>query len=121
MDDDRIRDYFESPQHRGDLENATHTLTRRIPTCGDEVTLRLRIDAGVITHARFHACGCVISQAAAAMLCEHVEGQSTQTLATMLPTAMLALIGIPLTPRRVQCGLLPFRTLKEIVYGAEAT
>lgn len=121
MDENIILDYFESPQHRGVLELATHQQYVRNPACGDEVTLQLQIDVERIATARFKAAGCMISQAAASMLCEYVEQKRLADLAEFQADDMLNLIGVPLTPRRQQCGLLPFKALKTIVYASAKT
>lgn len=67
--------------------------------------------------AYFEGGGCVISQAAASLLCEHVEGRMLGDLAGFTAVDMLDLIDIPLVPKRQRCGLLAFRALKTIVYS----
>ncbi len=66
--------------------------------------------------AYFEGGGCVISQAAASLLCEHIEGRTLDDLAAFTAADMLGLIDIPLLPRRQDCGLLALRVLKNIVY-----
>jgi nitrogen fixation NifU-like protein len=110
--------HLESPHHRGRLVDPTCTHLERNPVCGDWVCLELRLDGGGrIEAAYFEGGGCIISQAAASLLCEHIEGRTLPELASFQAKDMLALIDIPLTPRRQQCGLLAFRALKAIVYS----
>lgn len=110
--------HVESPYHRGRLLDPTCTQLERNPVCGDWVRLEMRLDSGGrIEPVYFEGGGCIISQAAASLLCEYVEGRMLPELASFQAKDMLALIDIPLTPRRQQCGLLAFRALKTIVYS----
>ena len=67
----------------------------------------------------FEARGCIISQAAASILCEFAEGKSVADLRQFTPAEMLELLKIPLTPGRVQCGLLAFTALRTLLYSME--
>ncbi|MGZ0174791.1 MAG: iron-sulfur cluster assembly scaffold protein [Planctomycetales bacterium] len=119
MDENPILDHFESPYHRGEAASGSVDRSIRNPACGDELTLQLAIQDGRVGEAWFTAAGCMVSQAATSMLCEYVEGRTLESLAEFQAADMLALIGVPLTPRRQQCGLLPFRVLKELIYSME--
>ena len=119
MDENPMLEHFESPYHRGVFSAGTHERSVRIPGGGGELTLQLSIQDGCVGEAWFTAAGCMVSQAATSMLCEYVEGRSLESLAEFQAADMLALIGVPLTPRRQQCGLLQFRALKEIIYLLE--
>lgn len=118
IDETDLIAHHESPYHRGRLADPTCTHRERNPVCGDWVRLDLRLDRdGRIEAAYFEGGGCIISQAAASLLCEHIEDRTLPELASFQAKDMLALIDIPLTPRRQQCGLLAFRVLKTIVYS----
>ena len=117
MDDDRLTDYFESSSHRGVLNELTHRTKSGLPQCGDEIDLSLCVRDGRIKAVRFEAKGCVVSQAAAAMLCEWLEGKSWAEASLLTAPQMLGLIGIPLTPGRIKCGLLAYTAWRQIVDG----
>ena len=119
MDENPILEHFESPYHRGETASGSVDRSIRNPACGDELTLQLAIQDGQVGEAWFTAAGCMVSQAATSMLCEYVEGRTLKSLAEFQAADMLALIDVPLTPRRQQCGLLPFRALKELIYLLE--
>jgi len=116
--DDFIMDHYESPYHKGHLENCTCSHTDRNPICGDQVTLEIRVnDEGRVTDAYFHGKGCAISQAAASILCESIEGKTLDELSQFQATDMLKLIRVPLTASRQKCGLLSFKVLKTMLYS----
>jgi nitrogen fixation NifU-like protein len=56
-----------------DEEGANATSHQRNPICGDEITLRVRVDGDVIRDVTWEGAGCSISQASASMLTTLVE------------------------------------------------
>tara|TARA_R110002111_G_scaffold164386_3_gene230592 strand:- start:52744 stop:53151 length:408 start_codon:yes stop_codon:yes gene_type:complete len=114
-----LREHFEESEFRGRLENSSASQTILNRTCGDQVNLDLLIEDNRIQNVAFEAQGCMISQAAASILCEFIEGQSIEQLKQFDAPSMLKQIRIPLSPRRMQCGLLAFQALKQILYSLD--
>lgn len=120
--EDHIIPHADAPRHRGRIPHATHSACLRNPRCGDEVLLDLLIDGdGHIIGARFEARGCLISQAAADILCEFVEAKTVCGIQQLTAHEMLDLLGVPLTPRRIDCALLVFSALKVIIDHLDAS
>jgi nitrogen fixation protein NifU and related proteins len=114
--EEHVLRHFEEPFHRGLLTEATHRQRVDNPVCGDSVQLELMVStAGIINQARYTGTGCIISQAAASMLTQHIGGQSFTILRSFAAADMLTLFRAPLTPRRQQCCLLPWLALKTIM------
>ena len=114
--DDHILDHYESPYHKGPLAGACCTHSDRNPICGDQVTLQLRLDGEKVAECFFDGKGCAISQAAASILCEAVEGKTLEELRHFQAKDMLGLLKVPLTASRQKCGLLAFKVLKTLLY-----
>ena len=118
--DDHILDHFESPYHKGHLACPTCTHSDRNPICGDQITLELSIDDQRRVHeAFFNGKGCAISQAAASILCESIEGKSLDELKNFQAQDMLDLLKVRLTASRQKCGLLGFKVLKTMLYSLD--
>lgn len=121
---DYILDHYESPYHKGRLAEPTCSNRGRNPLCGDVVQLELKVDdEGRVQQAYFEGKGCAISQAAASILCENIEGKKLDELKNLQAQEMLDLLKVPLTATRQRCGLLGFKVLKTMVYsldGADA-
>jgi len=117
--DDYILDHYESPYHQGHLEKPTCTHSAKNPLCGDVVQLELLIDDDRVTSAYFNGKGCAISQSAASILCEEIEGKTLQELINLQAQDMLDLLKVPLTATRQLCGLLGFKVLKTMVYSLD--
>ena len=118
--DDHILEHFESPYHKGHLECPTCSHSDRNPICGDQVTIELAIDDQQrVREAFFDGRGCAISQAAASILCESIEGKTLEELKAFQAKDMLDLLKVQLTASRQKCGLLGFKVLKTILYSLE--
>ncbi len=118
MDENPILEHFNAPYRRGTLTTATHVGYARSAACGDEVTIFAEIRNETINTASFIASGCMVCQAAASILCEFIEKKTTSELNVFNPKAMLDLIGVPLTPRRQQCGILPLNALRNALLSS---
>ena len=120
MDDlfrENILDHYRHPRNRGTLEQPDITFEDANPLCGDRVRMDLNVKDGRIEQVRFSGVGCSISQAAASMLCEAVEGKSLEEVKHLSREDILEMLGIELGPVRLKCGLLALKTLKAGVYG----
>lgn len=115
---DHVLDHYEDPYHRGHCEQATHSHEGNNPLCGDVISVELRVDpAGKIVEAWFEGEGCCISQAAASMLMEKVEGKSVEEVKAFSAEEMLKLFGPRLTPNRQKCCLLSWRVMQSAFHS----
>ncbi|MEO6310370.1 MAG: Fe-S cluster assembly sulfur transfer protein SufU [Leifsonia sp.] len=66
----------------GELENADAVRFERNPTCGDEITLQLKLEPGTdrIAALAWRGAGCSISQASASVLAGLAPGMTTAEL-----------------------------------------
>lgn len=114
---ENILDHYQNPRCHGTLDDATVSFEDANPLCGDRIRVDVRMTDGRIEKVRFSGHGCSISQAAASMLCEHVEGKTLDEVKNMSRQDVLDLLGIDLGPVRLKCALLALKTLKAGVYG----
>jgi len=112
-----ILDHYRHPRCHGTLENPDITFEDANPLCGDRIRMDFRLRDGVIEQVRFSGHGCSISQAAASMLCEHVEGRLVEDVKRLGREDVLEMLGIELGPVRLKCALLALKTLKSGIYG----
>jgi nitrogen fixation NifU-like protein len=120
MDDlyrEHILDHYRHPRNRGTLDQPDISYEDANPLCGDRIRMDLKVRDGRIDQVRFSGTGCSISQAAASMLCEAIEGKSLEEAKRISRDDMLEMLGIELGPVRLKCGLLALKTLKAGAYG----
>lgn len=133
-DSEALRDFYRdvivahdrAPHHYGSLAEATVSVEGRNVSCGDQISLDLRLDGDQIEAAGFSGQGCAISRASASLLCDAITGHNraeaerrAEAFMAMLrgdePDDTLgeiaALRGVAHLPGRVKCALLPWQTL----------
>jgi nitrogen fixation NifU-like protein len=135
-----ILDHYKNPQHRGLPENFDAEVHHVNPTCGDEVTLRVKVADGAIAELGWEGEGCSISQASTSVMSELVTGKPVED-AIALQQKFLELMqsrgeaeltdadeeeledavafeGVSKYPARVKCALLGWMAMKSAVAEA---
>ena len=128
-----ITENSRSKENRHPVEGATHSLEGVNPSCGDDITLQLRVKDGKIEDAGFIGSGCAISQASADIMLGMVIGRKKDEALQLGQTFMRMIQGeaseeeiesleeasalrdIAHMPARVKCAVLGWRTLKEAI------
>ena len=118
---DFILEHYRNPHNRGYLDPHDLHFADANPTCGDEMSMTLRLDADhrQVTDVAFEGRGCAISQASASLLTDELRGQSLDELRAMDPRDVLDSLGVPIGPARFKCALLSYKVLQGALRGAE--
>ena len=125
-----IAEHSRSTEHKHDLADANYKQRGHNPSCGDEITLELRVEDGKIKDAAFTGIGCAISQASTSMMIDLVIGKSVEEAERLAQLFIRMIQGEELTeeesealdeaaalqnistmPARVKCAVLSWRTL----------
>ena len=129
-----------NPLHKKPIENPTMVLDGVNPSCGDYITLNLKIGQdGIISDASFTGSGCAISQASVDMMIDLIIGKTKQE-AEALANIFLKMIkgearedekklldeantleDISKMPARVKCAVLGWRTMLEMFASEKAS
>lgn len=115
MESNLILEHCRQPYHQGMDPGATHKQRLCHSKCGDEVTISVRMRGFLVDEAWFIASGCMVSRAAASVLCEHIESKTVEDLIELDQEFFLSQFGVELTPYRKLCALLPLEVLKLIL------
>lgn len=75
MYQDIILDHYRNPHGKG-LRDGDAEVHHVNPTCGDEITLRVKLDGSTVVDVSYESQGCSISQASASVLNDLVVGKS---------------------------------------------
>src|ERR1041384_7616512 len=73
-----ILDHNKKPRNFRKLENANHTADGYNPLCGDQLTIYLDLEDGLVKEVGFEGSGCAISKASASMMTQAVKGKSKE-------------------------------------------
>lgn len=79
-----IMDHAKHPHNNHSLPQADHELELRNPTCGDVLTVQLRVKDGKVIEAAYTGTGCTISQASASMMTDQIKGQTVENVEKMV-------------------------------------
>jgi nitrogen fixation protein NifU and related proteins len=118
---DFILEHYRNPHNKGFLDPHDLHFADSNPTCGDEMSMTLRLDASKasIADVAFDGRGCAISQASASILTDGLRGQALDEVKAMNPKDLLDELGVPIGPARLKCALLPYKVLQGAVRGGE--
>jgi nitrogen fixation protein NifU and related proteins len=139
-----IVDHYKHPQHRGLLDDFDAEIHHVNPTCGDEVTLRLRVADGTVKDVGWVGEGCSISQASTSVMSELVVGRPVEQALAMQEKFLrlmqsqgkgelaelsdeeadelgdaVAFEGVSKYPARVKCALLGWMAMKGAVAATQ--
>jgi len=134
-----ITEHSRDKRNRREIEDATHEHSGVNPSCGDEITLKLKEKDGIIEDAAFEGAGCAISQASASMMTDILRGRTIDEARRLADLFLgmikgdvtddeeleeleeaIALKGISKMPARVKCAVLPWHTFQAAVGEAAA-
>jgi nitrogen fixation NifU-like protein len=138
---DAIMEHYRNPRHRGPVQDPDVESHEFNPFCGDEVTLRIKLDGeGRVAGVSSVSQGCSIIQASSSMMAELMEGKTLEQLREVshlfrqmmqgkpLPHGAMAELGdlealqvVRQYPVRVKCALLPWLALEEGIEKANSS
>jgi len=136
MYQDVILDHYKHPHHKGLREPYDAEVHHVNPTCGDEVTLRVKLSRHggtvVVTDVSYDSMGCSISQASTSVLTDLVIGKPVdeamrvqQEFLTLMQSKgegepdddvledAVAFAGVSRYPARIKCALLGWMAWKD--------
>ncbi|SDC14788.1 Fe-S cluster assembly sulfur transfer protein SufU [Actinokineospora iranica] len=133
-----ILDHYKNPHGRGLRDPFDAESFQVNPTCGDEVTLRVKLDGATVADVSYEGQGCSISQASTSVLTDLVVGKPVAEAFTKLDAFVelmqgrgkvepdedvledgIAFAGVAKYPARVKCALLGWMAFKDAVARAE--
>ncbi len=113
----KILDYADNPINYGMIKNPDIKAYGVHPIGNDRVTITAKLKNEKLMDIKFKADGCTICKAYASMTTELVMGKSLQEIQSMTETDVIKNLNIDLSPKRLQCALLCFRTIKQALLG----
>ncbi len=133
-----ILDHNKRPRNFQRLESANRVSEGFNPLCGDQLTVYMLMDEGVVRDLSFVGTGCAISKAAASMMTQAVKGKTREEAQTLfdefhrMVTGVLdeeaepnhlgrlkIFAGVRDYPARVKCASLPWHTMHAALEGEE--
>jgi nitrogen fixation protein NifU and related proteins len=107
-----ILDYYQNPRNKETMPDADISLQGGNPGCGDIVTMFLKFDGDLLEKITFTGEGCTISQAAASMLTEELQGYTIEQIEALDFKVIEELLSPELVRTRPKCATLGLDTVK---------
>lgn len=135
-----IFDHNRNPRNYRPLPAASHQADGHNPLCGDQLTVYVQVENGIVREASFVGHGCAISTASASLMTEAVKGKPIEDVEALFRDVHALLTGTQTTdspardfgklqvlagvkdfPARVKCATLAWHTLHNALTGAPDT
>lgn len=127
-----IMEHSSSKHNRRSLENPNLCEKGHNPSCGDEITLEIKVNGDIIEDLAFSGQGCAISQASTSMMIDLLKGKNKDEALGLVDKFIgmikreiddedlledledaIVLKNISNMPARVKCAVLAWHTIKE--------
>lgn len=134
-----ILDHYKNPQNKKLQDHNDAQVHHVNPSCGDEITLGVKLDGDMVTSINWDGVGCSISQASASIMSDLLSGKSIdeaqQISASFLDLMQskgaevgdedvledaVALAGVSRYPARIKCALLGWMAFKDASVQAQS-
>lgn len=127
-----ILDHYKNPQNKSLADDNDAQVHHVNPSCGDEITLGVKLDGDTVVSVNWDGVGCSISQASASIMSELLVGKSLEQANALSETFLhlmqskgseegdpevledaVALAGVSKYPARIKCALLGWMAFKD--------
>lgn len=136
-----ILDHNKRPRNRGKLPTANRVAHGDNPSCGDQCSVYLRLEAGApgqperIAEITFDGSGCAISQASASLMTTQVKGKTAAEVQALFEqfhrivttgempeeiSDLAAFAGVHAFPARIKCATLGWHATLNALEGDSA-
>lgn len=134
-----ILDHYRAKHHSGLREPYSAEVHHVNPSCGDEITLRVRLDGDQVVDVSYDGHGCSISQASTSVMTDLVIGQpldAAYALHKEFKEMMdsrgnfepdedrfedaIAFVGVARFPARIKCALLGWEAFRDAALRSSA-
>lgn len=124
-----IIDHNRNPRNFREITHPTVEAKGYNPLCGDQLTVYLTLNAGLVQDISFLGCGCAISQASASLMTDALHGKTIEQAHALFEQfhrmltsdddvqalgvdKLTVLAGVRAFPARVKCATLAWHTLE---------
>ncbi len=133
-----VLDHNNRPRNFHKLDDASNTADGYNPLCGDQISVYLKVEDGVIADVGFQGVGCAISKSSASMMTQSVKGKTVEEAEALFEEfhAMVTrdpgteykasglgelevLSGVCAFPNRIKCASLAWHTLTASLHDSQ--
>jgi nitrogen fixation NifU-like protein len=116
---EELIELYKHPHNKGKLNNYVGEAREYSKTCGDDITIYVKIEDGKVKDISFDGNGCVISMSTASKLTDFAKGKSIEELEKMGIKDIFKLIGFEVGPARLHCETISLEALQKAIKKAK--
>jgi nitrogen fixation NifU-like protein len=110
---------YETQEHKHKMEKPDAEMHEENVSCGDRITVFLKVENGTVKDVSYEGDGCVISMGSANILMEKLKGRSVQEIESMDKNSLIEIINLDPGPVRMHCATLSLKAIKEALFKYE--
>ncbi|MCL5680283.1 MAG: iron-sulfur cluster assembly scaffold protein [Candidatus Marsarchaeota archaeon] len=107
---------YEHPHNKKSMADSDSHSHEYNTTCGDDITVYIKVKDGKIADVSFDGSGCAISVGTASKLTDAIKGKSVEEIEKLGFDYIVELIGIDPGPARAKCASISLKALKKAVF-----
>ena len=116
MYNETITYYSKTPPNKGKLPSFDITFWEENRTCGDDLTVYLKLENGIIRDWSFEGDTAIITTACASIFGESILGMKPDEIFNLGYTYIEELIGMPISDRRKNASVLGLLTTRNALH-----
>ncbi len=110
---------YEKQENKKRMENPDAEMHEENISCGDRITVYLKVSDGTVTDVSYEGDGCVISMGTANIFLEKLKGKKLSDIENMGKDQVIEAISVDPGPVRLHCATLSLKAVKEAVFKYE--
>ncbi len=104
---------YEHQRNTGKINDASVNQHEENISCGDKITVYLKIKDGKVSDVKYEGSGCVISMGTSSILTDALKGKNLAEIESFDKQKLLKLISIDPGPVRMHCATLSLRAIRK--------
>lgn len=132
-----IMDHYKNPRNKGLKEGVNYFQVHlKNPSCGDDITVSVKVEDQVITDVSYDGSGCSISMSAASVMSETVKGKTLEEARAIIENYLhlvkgeaveesvelgdaIVYQGVANFPQRFKCATISWQALHQALIESE--
>lgn len=126
-----MMEHYMMSEHKHKLEDFNYELKGVNPSCGDDISLQLKITDNVIEDAAFTGQGCAVSLSSTSIMIDLIKGKTIEETKILIEkfynmiekkeddyemlNDALAFSNIANMPARIKCACLSWKTVEKVI------
>jgi len=108
-----ILDHYKNPRNYGSLKDASIVSQENNYSCGDKISIDLKVKGNKLLDLKFNGSGCAISIAGMSILSEYVIGKTKAQILKLGLDDIKKYLGVPISTSRVKCAMIGLTAIQK--------